>query len=162
MTRDEVLDRLSSRRAVFDAKVAAVPADCCESAPPGSAHSVRDIVVHVTAYEQLIVDRLRAAREGKTTAFDRDRVSWEFFNETTWGHASHVAARSAMEGSRQVFSELMEEVSALSDEELNDTVGVTACVDPAWLEGKKLWELIAIDTFDHYPMRYAALQGAAG
>lgn len=146
---------------MFDAKVAAVPADRLGSVPTTGGHSAKDIVAHITAYERLIVERLRAAREGRTTAFDRDRDGWESFNERVWAEAAGLDAASVLANAREVFGQLLREVKALSDEELREVTGITEHVDPAWLDGRAMWELIGIDAFDHYPMHYPALEAAA-
>jgi len=161
MTRDEVLARLVAERAVFDATVAKIPRDALAVAPVGSAHSPKDILVHVTAYDELVIERLRAARRGEITAFDRDRVGWEAFNERVWLQASMADAGTALRRAREVFGDLLAEVHCLADGELNGTVGITEHIDSAWLDGRALWELIAIDCFDHYPMHLEALQAAA-
>src|SRR5512137_2962936 len=84
MTRDEVLDRLRTSRTVFDEKLSAVPHDRLDAPLDGHVHTVGEIVWHVAAYDELMVTRLRAAHEGLTTEFDRDRVGWEQFNERVW------------------------------------------------------------------------------
>ena len=63
---------------------------------------------------------------------------------------------------KDVFASLVQEVSRLTDEELNASVASTAALDPAWLEGRAPWELIAIDAYDHYPLHYEALDAAVG
>ncbi|MDZ4064244.1 MAG: hypothetical protein U1E22_06190, partial [Coriobacteriia bacterium] len=59
-----------------------------------------------------------------------------------------------------VFGDLLVEVRALSDAELEGDGGITAALDPAWLGGRTLWEMIGIDGFDHYPMHHEALDAA--
>jgi hypothetical protein len=162
MGRDEVVANLRATRAAFDEKVAAVPPEALELPIPGSAHSVKDIVAHVSAYDDLIVQRLVAARHGATTAFDRDRNGWEAFNERTWREAGDLKAYAVLHRAANVFSALLHEVGQLSDEELDSTVGATASLDPAWLEGEPPWRLIKTDAFGHYPMHYEALDAAAG
>ena len=162
MTRDEVLERLQKTRSVLDAKIAAVPTEELAEPSPGRAHSVRDIVVHLSAYEMLITERLRAARLGETTEFDRDRESWEIFNERVWSNTHKISAEDALIEAREIFTDLIEEIGKLTDEELNSTVGVTEHIDPAWLEDKAMWELIGIDCFDHYELHYAEIDEAAG
>jgi hypothetical protein len=103
MTRDEVLARLTAERAIFDARVAAVPHDALETPVPGSTHSVKEIVSHVTAYEQLIVERLVAARHGAVTAFERDRTGWEVFNDSTWREAVGKKPKAVLAHSAEVF-----------------------------------------------------------
>jgi len=161
MKRDQVIAELRAARAVFDEKVSAVPREALELPVPGSAHSVKDIVAHVTAYDDLIVQRLVAARHGATTAFDRDRDGWEAFNERTWREAASLKPGAVLRRAADVFAALVHEVGQLSDEELNAAVGSTAALDPAWLKGEPPWQLIETDAFGHYPMHYDALDAAA-
>jgi hypothetical protein len=161
MKRDEVLRMLHEARAGFDQRVSAIPRRALSTPAPGRVHSPAETLVHVAAYEELIVDRLRKARLGATTAFDRDRVGWEEFNERIWGQAAGIPTNDALTRAGESFKELIAEVSALSDDELESDEGVTLALDPAWLQGRALWELIAIDGFEHYPMHYEALEEAA-
>ncbi|MBA4370968.1 MAG: hypothetical protein C0418_05245 [Coriobacteriaceae bacterium] len=160
MTRDEVMARLLAARGEFDAKVAAVPPERLDVAPPGHTHSPKEIAAHVDAYEELITERLRAARAGETTAFDRDRVGWKEFNERVWGEARGTEAAVVLERSARVFAEMLAEIGQLTDAELNEVTGVTAVIDPAWLGKHTLGEIVGIDTFEHYPMHFEALDAA--
>ena len=157
MTRDEVLARLVAARAVFDEKLSKVPHDKVDAEIEGR-HTVKDVLVHISAYEELIVRRLRAAREGETTEFDRDRDGWEAFNDRIWVEARKVDISTAYDLSKAVFIDLLIEVRQLTDEELNEVTGITEHIDPAWLDGKRLWEMIGIDGFDHYPMHHKVLE----
>lgn len=161
MKREEVLQRLLSARAAFDSRLADVPRETLALPAPGGSHSVSEIVAHIAAYDDLIVQRLVASREGSTTAFDRDREGWEAFNERTWREAAAMRPDEALARAGVVFAALVREVGRLTDEELGAPTGATAALDPAWLEGRAPWELIAIDAFDHYPMHHAALEAAA-
>ena len=161
MTKDEVLARLKLSRAVFDEKLAAVRPESVGVVPSGFAHSPKEVVAHVAAYDDFIVQRLVSARHGSTTAFDRDRDGWEAFNERTWREAAGLKPEAALRRARDVFAALVHEVGQLSDEELGARVGATAALDPAWLEGRAPWQAIGVDSFDHYPMHYDALDAAA-
>jgi len=160
VTRDEVLDRLRTSRAAFDARVTRVPAAAFDRVVPGGTHTPKQIVWHVAAYDRLMVERLHAARDGETTAFDRDRIGWEVFNERTWSEGAGPDPQSVSATASRVFDALLLEVGRLSDEELAGPVGVSAHIDPAWLDGRPLWELIGIDGFEHYPMHFGALEAA--
>lgn len=162
MTRDEVLERLRSERAVFDAKVERVPRDAFESAPEGHAHSPKDVVVHVTAYEEPIIERLRAAERGETTALCRDRDGWERFNESVWERAMAISSEEALAHARGVFAELVAAAERLTDADLAGESELASHIDQAWLEDRPLWQLVAIDGFDHYPDHYEVLDVAAG
>lgn len=161
MTHDEVIARLVADRAVFDAKVGAILPERLSDEPQGHDHSPRDIVFHVGAYEELIVERLRSARMGETTVLDRDRDGWEAFNDRVWAEAAEADPADMLDRSRVIFGDLLQEVRKLSDAELVEVTGITEHIDPAWLDGRTLAELIALDGFDHYRMHYAALEAAA-
>ncbi len=160
MKREEIVARLLGARGAFDARVALLPNDRFDVAPPGRDHSPKEIVAHVNAYERLITDRLRAARSGETTAFDRDRVGWEEFNERVWAEVRDRDPSDVREASATVFAELIAEIELLTDAELESPVGITARIDPAWLKDRTLTELIEIDALDHYPMHFGVLDAA--
>lgn len=161
MTRDEVLAALGEARGAFNERLHAIPEGRLESAPAGHAHSPRAVVAHIAAYDDLVVRRLRAARAGEGTEFVRDRESWELFNEQVWAEADSLPAAETIARADATFSDLMREVSALTDEELAGPVGVTAAIDPAWLQDRTLAEVIGVDCFEHYPMHHALLEAAA-
>jgi hypothetical protein len=161
MTRDEVLTRLKARRAEFDARVHAIPGDSLDEPVPGGTHSPKQIVAHVSAYERLIVDRIRAARLGEKTDFDRDRVGWEAFNERIWSESKPLSPDAVLAQSSRDFLALLEEIAALANAELSELRGVAAAIDPAWLQGRTLWEVIGVDGFEHYPAHFAQLEAAA-
>lgn len=161
MTRDELLANLRSARTEFDGLVAHVPVSRLDQAPTGFRHSPKEIVAHVTAYEELVVERLKAARRGETTEFDRDRAGWEAFNERIWKEARGMNAEHVLERAAPVFGELVDQIAQLEDKELDERVGMTAFIDPTWLGKHSLGEIIAIDTYEHYPMHFDALKAAA-
>ena len=66
-----------------------------------------------------------------------------------------IQARAA-----KLFLDLLEEVGRLTDAELSGDVGITARIDPTWLQGRTLAEVIGVDGFEHYPMHYAGLSAA--
>lgn len=161
MTRDEVLERLRSTRADFDTRVARVPDAAFVRVVPGGSHTPKQIVWHVAAYDRLMVDRLRAARDSRTTAFDRDRIGWEAFNESTWTEGEAAEPEVVKATAARTFEALLEEVGRLTDEELAGPTGVSAYLDQDWLGTRPPWQLIGIDGFEHYPMHFRSLEAAA-
>jgi hypothetical protein len=161
VTRDEVLEQLKKRRAEFDALVDAIPPEALDRPVPGGTHSPKDIVAHVSSYEQLILDRLRAARLGESTDFDRDRLGWRVFNDRIWAEAADQDAEVVLANSAWVFLAMMEELAGLADSEFGALSKVSEALDEGWLEGRTLWEAVGVDTFEHYPMHFAQLEAAA-
>lgn len=160
MTTSEMLMRLREARDVFDARLADVPESRFDVAPEGFSHSPKEIVAHVSAYDGLIVERLREAREGRTTAFDRDREGWEAFNTRVWSEAAAMEPMDVRAQATFAFADLVTEVAGLTDAELNEDSGATQHVDPAWLDDKTLAKMIAIDSYEHYPMHVDLLRAA--
>lgn len=161
MSRDEVLERLQFTRSRFDQRVAAIPRERFDVVPEGRTHTPKQVVAHVTAYEDLVVQRLRAARSGSTTTLFRDRVGWEEFNDQVWAQSAEADPDKVLALSDRTFRELIREISLLYDPELISRTGVTEHIDSAWLQGRTLAEVIAVDCFDHYPMHYEELDEAA-
>jgi hypothetical protein len=160
MKREEVLAKLRETRSEFDRLVAAIPAERLTENVPGGAHCPKDIVCHVAAYDDLIVRRLRCARDGETTAFDRDRDSWEAFNERIWAEAADVTASAALARASKTFLDLIEEIAKLSEAELAGETALVKRIDPGWLQGRSIAEVIGVDSFEHYPMHYDGLAAA--
>jgi hypothetical protein len=160
MTAEEVIARLRSTRGSFDEIVAGIPSENLDRVPEGHAHSPKQIVAHVNAYEQLIVERLKAARAGETTAFDRDRQGWEAFNERIWQESESAHALDIIAASAQIFAELLSEVSRLTETDLGSSDGIAKYIDPTWLRGRNVGELIAIDAYEHYPMHFESLEAS--
>ncbi|PKQ29508.1 MAG: hypothetical protein CVT60_04990 [Actinobacteria bacterium HGW-Actinobacteria-10] len=161
MTRDEVLERLQHARALFDRRVRAIPPELFDVPVPGGTKTPKQIVAHVAAYEALIVGRLRNARLGETTLYDRDRAGWEIFNARKWAESASADPAQVLEDSNRTFTELIHEIVLLHDDELNSATGITKHVDQSWLHGRSLAEMIAIDGFEHYPKHYIQLEKAA-
>lgn len=161
MTRDEVLEQLTKRRAEFDALVEAVPPDAIDRPIPGGSHSPKQIVAHVSAYEHLIVERLRAAEIGQSTNFDRDQHGFEAFNEQVWTASASADPSVVLAQSARDFLVMLEEIALLPDAEFGALSKVAEAIDPGWLQGRPLWEAIGEDTFEHYPMHFAQLEAAA-
>jgi len=160
MTRDEVLRRLRTTRGELDRLISEIPVERLAEPCSGCAHAPKDILWHIAAYDELIVERIRAARAGETTAFDRDRVGWQEFNERIWAEAAQHDAPAAVSHAEETFLDLLGEVGQLTDEELFGTGGITASIDPAWLQGRTLADVIGVDGYEHYPMHYDHLQSA--
>jgi hypothetical protein len=161
MTRDDVLRELWASRQQFDKYLSEIPVECLAERVEGHVRPVKDVVWHVAAYDELMVSRIRAARGGDTTAFDRDRVGWQAFNERIWAEAVELDTPTILHHADEVFLDLLEEVGQLTDDDVATTTELVAHLDPAWLQGRTLAELIGVDGFEHYPQHIDELRAAA-
>ncbi|MDP2233991.1 MAG: ClbS/DfsB family four-helix bundle protein [Actinomycetota bacterium] len=161
MSRDEVMERLQFTRIRFDRRIAAIPIEKMDVLLQARTHTPKQVVAHINAYEALIVERLQAARTGNTTALFRDRVGWQEFNEQVWADSVDTPVHEVLEQSQRVFKELVHELMLLTDSDMLDDTGIMAHIDPAWLQGRTLAQVIGVDAFEHYPMHYDELDLAA-
>lgn len=142
LTRDEMLERLDASKAAFDAAMAGKTDKVLSTIPVAGNWTVKDILAHFIAHEQLALNELRAARRGER--FDFKWASMDEFN------AEAVDSRRAasLSGLRLTWNASCEEVAdtikALTDEDLDpDGPLVTAL-------GTTIDGALAKNTWDHY------------
>lgn len=150
MKKAELLDRIRSERAKFDALVARVPHE--RMSQPGAAGnwSVKDIRAHVTWHEEQMVGMVKArAFEGsdwwnlETDA--RNALIYQTYQD--WPLAN-VMVREA-----RIYKLLLDTLETLSDDDLADHTRFRD-MPPEWTP----WQIIASNTFEHYEQHLPDLE----
>jgi uncharacterized protein (TIGR03083 family) len=146
MTQARLIDTLRSKRAAWDAALAQVPED--RMTQPGAAGhwSVKDIVVHVTAYERWMAERMHEVLRGETyvpTALDQ--LHYEQRNDRIYELERDRPLAEVLAESQQVFPRLLEAVQAHTEEFL---------LQPQQFEGVPepivVWQMLRSEVYDHY------------
>jgi hypothetical protein len=141
----ELLDR-------FDGDLLVVPG-------PDGTWSVRDIVVHVTAYERGLVEWLRAAALGETVAFPvLDHPDVDHRNTLILAEAEGRSLADVLSAAERTFRDLIAAVEALPDEQLFAAQETSWYVEPRWGAPQAVWECIADDSYRHYAQHAADLR----
>jgi len=113
--------------------------------------SIRDLIIHVTAYERGLVEWLEAARLGDVKEFPiLDHEDVDYRNLKILEQKSEQTAGEATEEAIDVFDRLMDLIEATSEEELLDPDKTEWYVKPRWKQSRALWECIADDSIRHY------------
>jgi hypothetical protein len=108
--------------------------------------SVKDMIVHLTAWQQRPVEWLAAIRRGEspTPAPWPPDMSEEKTNAWIYEANKDRSLREVIDESRRVHEQLLEELEKVSEEALNDAGRF------AWLNGNSLAEAIPGDASEHY------------
>ncbi|MEP7200045.1 MAG: maleylpyruvate isomerase N-terminal domain-containing protein, partial [Chloroflexota bacterium] len=148
MNKTEFLNRMQTERAGWNALLA--QAGEARMTQPGCAGhwSLKDIVAHVTAYEQWLVTWLAAAARGLLTPpsvlndSDIDRRNGVVYEQNKDRPLPDVLADA-----ERVFQQLVAAVQALPDGDLVNEKRTAWFVEPFWKESVPLWEAIAGDSY---------------
>lgn len=151
--KTELLATIREGRDEWDAILARVPE--ARLTEPGVAGdwSVRDIVAHVTAWEEAATLRLQAALRGETPNhpiyFDQAR-SIDARNAAIDARHRDQPPTEALAASRQGHVQLLAALEALPDDKLTERY--------AWTADEPLWRFIAGDTYEHYTEHAATIR----
>ena len=158
MTKFLLLERLRAGRAEWEALLTEVPAGRMDEPGVEGAWSIKDILAHVTVYEQWTADQLEAVRRGETEMVVRpDTPPGANTFDTDERNAAYSAAYRARPlaeiaaWSREEYPRLLAAVEALPEETFITPGRV------AWM-GAELWLLVAGNTYDHYAEHAAAIR----
>src|SRR6266702_4374605 len=147
MDKATVLEKKQTERADLDALLAKLSDEqMCQATLEGQ-RSIKDILAHITAWERLCTGWIQCALRGETpetlvvnaTDEDVDRL-----NERTFLEHQNRPLQDVLAESHQTYQQFLEQVQALSEEELNDPNRYP------WTEGRSLVPFIAANSYDHY------------
>jgi hypothetical protein len=159
MTKSLLLERLRAGHAEWEALLAEVPTDRMTKPGVEGAWSIKDILAHVTVYEQWTADQLEAIRRGETEMVVRPDTPPDANTfDTDQRNAAYYAAyrdqplAKIVTWSREEYPRLLAAVEALPEDTL-----ITPGRVPL-MGGAELWVLVAGNTYDHYAVHAAAIR----
>ncbi len=159
ITKAVLLERMRAGRTEWEALLAEVPQSRMVEPGVEGAWSVKDILAHVTIYEQWTADQLEAAARGETEmavrpdlplgagSYDTDERNAAYY----MAYRDHLLEEIAA-WSREEYPRLLAAVAALPEETLITPGRVPLMGDAA------LWLLVAGNSYDHYAAHAAAIR----
>ena len=159
MTKAELLERIRAARAEWEAALAAVPAE--RMTEPGAAGewSVKDVLAHVSYWEDWQADQLEGLLRGETAMVTRQGTPPGALSDDTdeRNAAIYTLYRErplpeARDMARQSYPRLLALVEQVTEEALNDRQTY------AWTFGYPVWRMIAGNTYTHHPVHAADLR----
>ena len=119
------------------------------------AWSVKDIVAHVTAWEERMVRWLGQAVRGETPVMPAPGMTWEDLdrlNEQTYLASRDLPLAQVLDVFDRMRAEVIGSVEAVPEEDL------LAPGRFEWMGGEALWHLVAANTYWHYPAHGSKIQ----
>jgi len=107
--------------------------------------SIKDVLIHLTAWQHVMLDRLQAVAHNEEPALtdvtdeDGDRLNEQFYQEGKFRPLAEVLMEF-----RTTYLQIVEAVQALPLEDLYDAHRIV------WLKGAPLCRYVAGDTYEHY------------
>lgn len=132
---------------------------------PGCAGvwSARDVVAHVTAYEQWMLDALDALARGEAPSPSvLDDGDMERRNLVAHELTRNLSLDEVQAEARRVWVRLRQAVEALPEETLIDVSRAPTFVRRGWSDTTPLWEAIAGLTYGHYEEHLSDLRAWSG
>ncbi len=109
--------------------------------------SFKDILAHITAWDNLLPGWLEAARIGATPKLPSEGYTWadeDKLNESIYHQHKDDTWNSVLADFQDSYARVVREVEALSEQDLSDANHFP------WLHGKPLASLVATDSSEHY------------
>lgn len=150
MTRASFLNVLRSARSEWDDMLAEVPRELLEEPGVEGDWSIKDIMAHVAWHEREMVEVLRAREVAGSHLWE---LPTNERNAAIYEENRHRTLDDVLSDSGRVFRQLLREVEALSDDDLNDPSRFKE-MPPDWLP----WKLIAENSYEHYPDHAASIR----
>lgn len=166
-SKSELLERMWAGREEWDALIAQIPESARTEPALAGGWSVKDLIAHVTAFENWTAAQIRAANEGRAPT-DRelygveevtlDPEGWDLDRENAAIYARYkeMPLAEVMTFSRQAFADLMAAVEAVSDEDITRTGA------QAWTEDSTLLQIIPGQCYAHYEQHADELRSISG
>ncbi|HEX7589157.1 MAG TPA: ClbS/DfsB family four-helix bundle protein [Anaerolineae bacterium] len=146
MDKQELLETIKTTQIGWEALLTEVGEARMTVAGVTGDWSIKDIIVHLTAWEERTVARLTAVRQGgkpEPAPWPKNLSEEE---ENAWIYEANRkrTLRDVLEDSRRVQNRLMKLLQSVTNEELNEAGRFS------WLGGNKLVESIPGNTYEHY------------
>ena len=144
MTKDEILDALEDERENFLEAIDGLAEKEIQTAGVVGDWSVKDIMIHLSAWEAELVKLLwQAHNNQKPTTVHFSQVDVDAINQE-WFVAYHDRPlERVLADFAAVRKQTARRVDVFTDRDLEDSQRYD------WLEGRPLWEWIAGDSFEH-------------
>ena len=151
MNKSEFIDKLRQEHSDWEALL--TEAGAARMTLPGAAGfwCLKDIVAHVSAYEQWLVDLFAAVKCGElpppSVLNDPDL---DMRNAVMYAANKDTPVDQVRADSRAVFARLVAALEDLPEEQLVNEKDTAWYIEPFWKEALPVWEAVAGDSYGHY------------
>jgi len=142
MTQAELSPAIKRDHAALDALLARVPETRMTQPLLDAGWSVKDVLAHITAWEQLCLKWLRTGVREELTAGDDLGTQVDALNARLYAENRAQALDAVRDAYARSYDEIVTAAEALSDEQLT--------AKPAWAPHAHLWQIVSANSDEHY------------
>jgi hypothetical protein len=144
MNKDEIFDALEDERENFLEAIEGLSAEQLQTSGVVGEWSVKDMMIHLSAWEAELVKLLWQARQGqKPTTLHFSKIDIDEINQEWFENYRSRSLERVMDDFEAVRKQTSRRLEVFSDADLNDVQ-----LFP-WLDGQPLWEWVANDSYQH-------------
>ena len=143
MDKQALLDLMNTGYTNFTALLASLSEQQLTTPGVNSAWSVKDNMAHLTAWQKRTLTKIQAVRDNVDFIDPLpDDATEEGVNEQFYQQNKNRSLADVLAEFHAVYRQLVENVQAMSDEELNSPL--------SWQDNKPIWQSISGNTGEHY------------
>ena len=151
MDKTQLLAVLASERDKLERIIDAVGMQRMNSAGVSGSYSTKDVLAHLTAYEQALVRWLKEAKAGRVYVDSvLDQPDLDSRNAIVHEAGKDRSANEIVTSFQTTCDQLEECIRLLTDDELTNADATAWFVVPRWERKQELWKCIANDSYEHH------------
>lgn len=150
MTKEELIDKIEQSHSAWSAVLAEVGEDRMTESGVTDDWSVKDIIAHLSSWQQRVLDRMDADGTGKPLEVlgqTVDEVNVAFYNRNR-----ELPLKDVLAQARDTYDRFMERVRDLSQQQIFEPGHFS------FTKENPLYDWIAGDTFEHYDEHSASVR----
>ena len=146
MDKATLLDNISAGHEMLEKVLSPLNEAQMTAAGVNGDWSIKDVLVHITAWQHRLLAQMQAATRGEEPAIyglditgeEMDRLNEQFYEENKTRPLNEVLGDF-----QSIHSQMLAAVQAMTGEDLTDPHRF------AWTGSKPLWQFIASETYEH-------------
>jgi len=151
MDKTQFLTVLASEHSKTERIIDAVGMHRMDEGGASGSYSTKDVIAHLTAYEEALVRWLKEAKSGRVYVDSvLDQPDLDARNAVTYEANKHRSGNEIIASFHTTWAQLEECVRLLTDEELSNAEVTARFVVPRWQRKQELWKCIANDSYEHH------------
>jgi hypothetical protein len=142
MNKDELLIAIKRDRTALDGLVERVPDNRMTEPALVGGWSVKDVLAHITAWEQLCLKWIKENKREELTWGGDNNQQVDTLNAKLYAENLDRPLKAVREQSKHSYDQMLAAVEWLSDQDL--------AAKPSWAPGAETWQIISANSDDHY------------
>jgi len=146
MDKAEIVARIVSGRAAFDARVDTIPDAAFDRVPGPSGWTAKDTLAHITSWEQRMIRWLEEAARGEKPLIPEPGKTWadlDLINARALEIGRSQSSVQVRSDARHTHQRLLAAIDGLPDDASPEAWSL-------WRNRRPPWKLIAANTYEHY------------